>query len=73
MKMTISVASFIDGGKRVPVLRHTFPKLKSSPIYADRVHDATRYICTEVTARHFSLDRLYALINHAFEFTPLCV
>ena len=67
------VTSFIDRGKRVPVLRHTLPKLKSFSIYADCVDDASGHIRTEVTTQHLSLDRLYALINHAFEFTPLCI
>ena len=71
--MTIPVASFIDWSKRVSVLRHTLPKLKSLPIYADRVDDAASHIRTEMTTRHFSLDRLRAKIDQAFKFTPLCV
>jgi len=67
------VASFIDWSKRLSLLQHTLPKLKSFLIYAYRVHDASGNIRTEMTTRHFSLDRLYALINHPFEITPLCV
>ena len=40
---------------------------------ADRVDDASGHIRTEVATWHYSFDRLYALINHAFEITPLWV
>ena len=66
-------ALFVDGGKRVSVLRHTLPKLKSLSIYAHRVDEASGHIRTEVAPRHFALDRLHAEIDHALKFTPLCV
>jgi len=67
------VASFVDRSKWVPVLRHTLPKLKPLPIYADRVDDTASYIRTEMTTRHFSLDRFHAYIGYAFKFTLLCI
>lgn len=67
------VASFIDWSKRLSVLRHTLPKRKSLPIAADCVDDTSSCIRAEMTPRHFSLDHLYALSNHPFEITPLCV
>ena len=73
MNRTRAAASFIDWSKRLSVLRHTLPKLKPLPIYADCVDDADGRVRTKMTTRHFSLDRLYALLDHAFEFTLLCV
>jgi hypothetical protein len=66
------VALFVDWSKRVSVLRHTLPKLKSLPICADSVDDAVVHIRIEMATWCLFINRLNAEINHVFEFTPLC-
>ena len=63
----------VNWSKRVSVLRHALPKLKSSPIYTDSADDAAVHKRLEMATRHLSINRLYAENNHTFEFTPLCV
>ena len=66
------VALFVDGGKRVSVLRHTLPKFKSPSIYTDSVDNATVHIGLEMAAWHRAFSCLYAETNDTIEFTSLC-
>jgi hypothetical protein len=68
-----TVPSSVDWSKRVSVLRHALPKLKSLPIYTDSVDDAAVHIRLEMATRHLSINCLNTENNHSFEFTPLCV
>ena len=69
----VLVASFVDWSKRVSVLRHTLPKLKSLPISADSADDVAVHMRLEMATRHLVINRLNAETNRTFEFTPLCV
>jgi len=55
----------------VSALRHTFPKLKPFPIYADTIDDTAVHRCFEMAARYFLSNGLYAERNHPLEFMPL--
>ena len=72
-QLRVFVASFVDWSKRVSVLRHTLPKLKSLPICAGSAHDVSVHMRLEMATRHLAINRLNAESNRAFEFTPLCV
>jgi len=72
-QLRVLVASFVNWSKRVSVLRHALPKLKSFPINTDSADDAAVHKCLEMATRHLSINRLNAENNHTFEFTPLCV
>ena len=72
-QLRVLVASFVDWSKRVSVLRHTLPKLKSLPIYADSAHDVAVHMRLEMATPHLAINRLNAESNRTFEFTPLCV
>ena len=72
-QLRVLVASLVDWSKRVSVLRHALPKLKSFPIYTDSADDAAVHICLEMATRCLSINRLNAESNHTFEFTPLGV
>ena len=72
-QLRVLVASFVDWSKRVSVLRHTLPKLKSLPICADSAHDVAVHMRLEMATRHLALNRLNAESTRAFEFTSLCV
>ena len=67
------VASFVEWGKRVSVLRHTLPKCKSLSIYPDTIDDAAVHRGFEVATRHRFFNCLHAETYHTFEFTSLCV
>jgi len=72
-QLRVLVASLVDWSKRVSVLRHALPKLKSFPIYANSADDAAVHKRLEMATRHLSINRLNAENNHTFEFMPLCV
>jgi len=65
-------ALFFDRGKRVSVVRHTLPKIKSRSIYTGSVDNAAVHIGLETAAWYRAFNCLYAEINHTIEFTPLC-
>ena len=72
-QLRVLVASFVDWSKRVSVLRHTLPKLKSLPLCADSAHDVAVHMRLEMATRRLAVNRLNAESTRAFEFTPLCV